>query len=192
MAQAMRILPPIAHDNNTTIIFINQIRMKIGIMFGNPETTPGGNALKFSASQRVDVRKIEKLKDGTSKDSEFIGNVTRARIVKNKVAAPFKDAQFTIQYGQGIDKYADIVDSASITGIIKKAGAWFSYNNENIGQGKNKTIAYLKENPKVYEEIMQKLQGTYIAPIPKNENIQKGKQNEFIRNINLPSTKSSI
>ena len=195
MSQAMRMLPPIAHDNGTTVIFINQLRMKIGIMFGNPETTSGGESLKYYASQRVDVRRIEKLKDGTGKDSEFIGNVTRARVVKNKVAAPFKDAQFTIEYGVGINKYADIVDSASMKGIIKKAGAWFSYNNENIGQGKNKTIAYLEENPELYEEIVQKLQGTYVFPkIPelKDNKEEKGKQNELIRNINLSSIKSTV
>jgi len=165
MSQAMRLLTPITHDNNTTIIFINQLRMKIGIMFGNPETTSGGESLKYYASQRVDVRRIEKLKDGTSKDSEFIGNVTRAKVVKNKVAPPFKNAQFTIEYGIGIDKYADIIDSASTRGIIKKAGAWFSYNEENIGQGKIKTSLYLKDNPKVYKEIIQKLEGTFVPKI---------------------------
>jgi recombination protein RecA len=162
MSQAMRMLAPTSHANETTIIFINQIRMKIGVMFGSPETTSGGESLKYYASQRVDVRRVEKLKEGTGKDIEFVGNVTRARVVKNKVAPPFRDAMFTIQYGLGIDKYSDLIDSATKEGIIKKAGAWFSYKDENIGQGKGKTSNYLQENPDVYIEIKQLLEELFV------------------------------
>jgi len=164
MSAAMRHLAPITHDNNTTIIFINQIRMKIGVMFGSPETTSGGESLKYYASQRVDIRRIEKLKEGTGKDIEFVGNVTRARVVKNKIAPPFREAQFTIQYGVGIDKFLDLIDSAVKLNIIKKSGAWFSYKGCMIGQGKAKTSLYLQENPTVYNEIKQILEGSYQEP----------------------------
>ena len=184
MSQAMRLLAPTSHTNNTTIIFINQIRMKIGVMFGSPETTSGGESLKYYASQRVDVRRIEKLKEGTGKDITFVGNVTRARVVKNKVASPFKDALFTIEYGLGIDKYADLIDCAASEGIIKKAGAWFSYKGENIGQGKIKTGIYLQENPQVYKEIEQILQE---LALPK-----EGEINEFIEESDVSSIESSL
>jgi recombination protein RecA len=184
MSQAMRMLAPTTHNNETTIIFINQIRMKIGVMFGSPETTSGGESLKYYASQRVDIRRIEKLKEGTGKDIEFVGNVTRARVVKNKVAPPFRDALFTIQYGTGIDKSADLIDCAANEGIIKKAGAWFSYKGENIGQGKIKTGIYLQENPQVYKEIEQILQE---LALPK-----KGELNEFIEQSDVSGTESSL
>jgi recombination protein RecA len=187
MSQAMRLLAPTTHENETTMIFINQIRMKIGVMFGSPETTSGGESLKYYASQRVDVRRIEKVKEGSGKDIEFVGNVTRARVVKNKVAPPFKDALFTIQYGEGIDRYADLIDCASKEGIIKKAGAWFSYQNENIGQGKVKTSLYLEENPKVYIEIKQKLDGTYV-PIEEDTSGNNG----IIKEPNVLSTQSTV
>ena len=184
MSQAMRMLSPVAHANETTMIFINQLRMKIGVMFGSPETTSGGESLKYYASQRVDVRRVEKLKEGTGKDIEFVGNVTRARIVKNKVAPPFKDAMFTIQYGLGIDKYSDLIDSASKEGIIKKAGAWFSYKGDNIGQGKGKTSIYLQENPDVYKEIKQILQGVFV-PL-------EGEADGLIQESNVLSVESTI
>ncbi|MAG39549.1 recombinase RecA [Candidatus Pacearchaeota archaeon] len=184
MSQAMRMLAPTSHANETTIIFINQIRMKIGVMFGSPETTSGGESLKYYASQRVDVRRVEKLKEGTGKDIEFVGNVTRARVVKNKVAPPFRDAMFTIQYGLGIDRYSDLIDCAANEGIIKKAGAWFSYKGDNIGQGKGKTSIYLQENPDVYLEIKQILEGTFV-PV-------QGENDGFIEQPDVSSIESTI
>tara|TARA_Y100000310_G_C20680333_1_gene815544 strand:+ start:865 stop:1935 length:1071 start_codon:yes stop_codon:yes gene_type:complete len=184
MSQAMRLLAPTTHDNGTTIIFINQIRMKIGVMFGSPETTSGGESLKYYASQRVDVRRVEKLKEGTGKDIEFVGNVTRARVVKNKVAPPFRDALFTIQYGLGIDKYLDLIDSATKEGIIKKAGAWFSYKGDNIGQGKGKTSIYLQDNPSVYIEIKELLEGLHV--------LSQGEDDGFIEQPDVSSIESTI
>ena len=178
MSQAMRLLSIAAHDNNTTLIFINQIRMKIGVMFGSPETTSGGNALKFYASQRVDVRKVGKVKEGAGDNITFTANLTRAKIVKNKVAPPFRQANFTIEFGTGIDKYLDLLDSATKEGIIKKAGAWFSYKGENIGQGKTKTAAYLQENPDVYIEVRKLL--------------EQGEEDESIRQCDVPSLESSL
>jgi len=135
------------------IIFINQIRMKIGVMFGNPETTTGGNALKFYASVRIDIRRIGAIKD---KD-DVIGSQTRVKIVKNKVAPPFKTVDFDIMYGEGISKTGELVDLGVKSGIIDKAGAWFSYNGEKIGQGRENAKNFLKENPAIAEEIENKI-----------------------------------
>jgi recombination protein RecA len=135
------------------MLFINQLRMKIGVMFGNPETTTGGNALKFYATQRIDIRRIAAIKNG----EEVIGNRTRVKIVKNKVAAPFTQCEFDILYGAGISREASILDLASELDIIQKSGSWFSYNNERIGQGRENTRLFLKDNVELCNEIEQKI-----------------------------------
>ncbi len=153
MSQALRKLTGSISRSNTTVIFINQLRMKIGVMFGNPETTTGGNALKFYASVRMDIRRTAAIKDGET----VVGNRTTVKIVKNKVAPPFRSVEFDIIYGEGISKSGDIVDVASEAGIIEKAGAWFSYNNSKIGQGRDNSKKFLEENPLIMEEIRQKV-----------------------------------
>ena len=149
MSQAMRKLTGSISRSNCMVIFINQIRMKIGVMFGSPETTTGGNALKFYSSVRLDIRRIGAIKDG----DEVVGNETRVKVVKNKMAPPFKVVEFQILYGKGINKNAEIIEFAVKKGIIEKAGAWYSYKGDKIGQGIAKTSEFLKENPKVLEEI---------------------------------------
>ncbi len=149
MSQALRKLTAIIAKSGTVVIFINQLREKVGVVYGNPETTPGGRALKFFASVRIDVRRQEAIKNGT----EFIGNKTRAKIVKNKVAPPFKEAEFDILYGQGISKESNILDVAVENGIIKKSGAWFSYNDEKIGQGRDNVRKYMQENKEFTADI---------------------------------------
>lgn len=153
MSQALRKLTASISKSNATLIFINQIRMKIGVMFGNPETTTGGNALKFYASIRIDIRRIGSIKD---KD-EVIGNQTRIKIVKNKVAPPFKTVEVDILYGEGISKLGEIIDLGVKADIIEKAGSWFSYGTERIGQGRENVKQYLKDHPKVADEIEAKL-----------------------------------
>ena len=153
MSQALRKLTATVARSNTLIIFINQIRMKIGVMFGNPETTTGGNALKFYASVRMDIRRIGAIKD---KD-DVIGSQTRVKIVKNKVAPPFKTVDFDIMYGEGISKTGELIDLGVKAGIIEKAGAWFSYNGDKIGQGRENAKNYLRDNPAVAEEIEAKI-----------------------------------
>ena len=153
MSQALRKLTSTVSRSNTLIIFINQIRMKIGVMFGNPETTTGGNALKFYASVRMDIRRIGAIKD---KD-DVIGSQTRVKIVKNKVAPPFKTVDFDIMYGEGISKTGELIDLGVKAGIVDKAGAWFSYNGEKIGQGRENAKSYLRDNPAVAEEIENKI-----------------------------------
>ncbi len=157
MSQALRKITAAISKTNTCVIFINQLREKIGVMFGNPETTTGGKALKFYASVRLDVRRVDGLKDG----SEVTGARTRVKVVKNKLAAPFKQAEFDMLYGQGISVYGCILDLAVERGYILKSGSWFSYNDEKIGQGKDKAIAYLRNNPKIAEEIDKKLRADY-------------------------------
>lgn len=149
MSQALRKLTANIKQKNCMVIFINQIRMKIGVMFGNPETTTGGNALKFYASVRLDIRRIGSVKDG----EDIIGNETRVKVVKNKVAAPFRQAEFTIGFGKGIDKTGEIVDLAVTHDLIQKSGAWFSYNEAKIGQGKKKACEYLDDNPELRDQI---------------------------------------
>ncbi|MEI9913479.1 MAG: recombinase RecA [Candidatus Saccharibacteria bacterium] len=149
MSQALRKLTGVISRSNTTVIFINQIRMKIGVMFGNPETTAGGNALKFYASVRMDIRRIGQIKQG----DKVIGNRTRIKVVKNKIAPPFKEAEFDIMYNQGISKAGDILDLAAARDIVEKSGAWYAYKGEKIGQGREATKAYLDKNPKVRDEI---------------------------------------
>ena len=153
MSQALRKLTGSISKTHCTIIFINQIRMKIGVMFGNPETTTGGNALKFYSSIRVDIRRIGALKD---KD-EIIGNQTRVKVVKNKVAPPFRVVEFDILYGEGISRTGEVIDLGVKAGIVDKSGSWYSYNNTRIGQGKENARQYLKENPQVQEEIEDKI-----------------------------------
>ena len=149
MSQALRKLTGIVNKTNCTCIFINQLREKVGVMYGNPETTPGGRALKFYASVRIDIRRGEQLKDG----SEVVGNRTKAKIVKNKVAPPFRVAEFDILYGEGISKEGSLLDAAVTLDIIHKSGAWFSYGDQRIGQGRENTRKYLKENPEFAREI---------------------------------------
>jgi recombination protein RecA len=153
MSHAMRKFTGILKRSNTALIFINQIRMKIGVMFGNPETTPGGNALKFYSSMRLDIRRIAALKDG----QEVIGNRTRVKVVKNKVAPPFKTAEFDIVYGEGISKAGDLLDLAVEQDIIEKSGAWYSYEGERIGQGRENAKAFLKEHGDMAAGIEQKV-----------------------------------
>ena len=153
MSQAMRKLSGIISKTKCVAIFINQIREKVGVMYGNPETTPGGRALKFYSTIRLDVRRGEQLKNG----SEAVGNKTVVKVVKNKVAPPFKVAEVEIIYGEGISKMGELIDAAVNAGVINKAGAWFSYNGEKIGQGRENVKAYLKANPGVYEEILAKV-----------------------------------
>lgn len=149
MSQALRKLSGIINKTNTTAIFINQLREKVGVMFGNPETTPGGRALKFYASVRLDVRRGEQIKVGDS----VIGNRTNIKVVKNKVAPPFKSASVDMMYGEGISREGELCDIASDLGIMEKSGAWYSYNGEKIGQGKENTKIFLKNNPEIVEEI---------------------------------------
>ena len=149
MSQALRKITGSIQKSNTLVIFINQIRMKIGVMFGSPETTTGGNALKFYSSVRLDIRRIGAIKDG----DEVVGNETMVKVVKNKMAPPFKVVEFQILYGKGINKNAEIIEHGVKKGIIEKAGAWYSYKGDKIGQGIAKTSEFLKENPKILEEI---------------------------------------
>lgn len=149
MSQALRKLTAVISKTNTCLIFINQLREKIGVMFGNPETTAGGKALKFYASVRLDVRKVDVIKDGAS----IVGNRTKVKIVKNKLAPPFRTAEFDIVYGKGISSLGCVLDVAVQRGLIVKSGSWFSYNGEKIGQGREKAIDYLRQNPDLAEEI---------------------------------------
>lgn len=153
MSQAMRKLTGVISKSKTSIVFINQIRMKIGVMFGNPETTTGGNALKFYASVRLDIRRIASLKDGDN----VIGGRTRVKVVKNKVAPPFKECEFDVIFGEGISKTGDLLDLAAAKNIITKSGTWFSYNETRMGQGRDNCKVFLKEHPEVYAEIDNKL-----------------------------------
>ncbi len=154
MSQALRKLTGVISRSNATVIFINQIRMKIGVMFGNPETTTGGNALKFYASVRMDIRRIAQIKQG----EEIIGNRTRVKVVKNKIAPPFRQAEFDIMYNQGISYSGDVLDLATEKGIVEKSGAWFAYGGEKIAQGREAAKKYLEENPKVLSEVAKKVQ----------------------------------
>ncbi len=157
MSQAMRKLTGPAHVTNCTIIFINQIRMKIGLVFGNPETTTGGNALKFYASQRLDIRRTGVVKSGQGDDAEAVGIKARVKVIKNKIAPPFKEAEFNIMFGKGIDREADSLYTAVMAGVVEKKGAWYAYNGANFAQGEEKAIDYLRANPDVLAEIESKV-----------------------------------
>ena len=158
MSQALRKLTGNIKRSNAMVIFINQIRMKIGVMFGSPETTTGGNALKFYSSVRLDIRRIGAIKKG----DEVIGNQTRVKVVKNKVSPPFKQAEFEILYGEGISREGEIIEHGVNQGIIEKAGSWYSYGSDRIGQGKENVRAYLKENPEIAGEIEARIRATLM------------------------------
>ena len=176
MSQALRKLTAAISKSNCLVLFINQLREKVGVMFGNPETTTGGRALKFYSSIRMDVRRIESLKQG----GDVVGNRTRVKVVKNKVAPPFKEAEFDIMFGQGISREGDILDLAAEINVVSKSGAWYAYNGEKIGQGRENAKLYLKENPAVMDEIEQKVREKYgLTGTPsEDENKAKGKAKE--------------
>ncbi|MDB5166345.1 MAG: recombinase RecA [Candidatus Saccharibacteria bacterium] len=159
MSQALRKLTGVISRSKVTVVFINQIRMKIGVMFGNPETTTGGNALKFYASVRMDIRRISQIKQADA----VIGNRTRVKVVKNKVAPPFREAEFDIMYNQGISRTGDVLDLAVTHDIVEKAGAWFSYNGEKVGQGREASKQFLQEHPEIMEELAKKVQDAVTA-----------------------------
>jgi recombination protein RecA len=167
MSQALRKLTGTIKRTNSMVIFINQIRMKIGVMFGSPETTTGGNALKFYASMRLDIRRIGSIKKG----DDIVGNETRVKVVKNKVSPPFREAIFDIMYGEGISRQGEIIDLGVECDIVEKSGAWYSYNGERVGQGKDNAREFLKENPEIAKEIEAKIReklgvnvGSVISP----------------------------
>jgi recombination protein RecA len=161
MSQALRKLAGAISKSNCVVLFINQLREKVGVMFGNPETTPGGRALKFYASVRLDIRRIDSIKQG----DEVLGNRTRVKVVKNKVAPPFKQAEFDIMYGQGISKEGSILDAGVNNDIVQKSGSWFAYNDQKLGQGRENAKAYLKENPDISFEIENKIRSKHNLPL---------------------------
>lgn len=172
MSQALRKLAGAINKSNTTAVFINQLREKVGIMFGNPETTSGGRALKFYASVRLDIRKIDIIKQG----NDIMGNRTRARVVKNKVAPPFRQAEFDIMYGEGISKTGDVLDVAADLEIVKKAGAWYSYGEHRLGQGRENAKQFLQENPNIYLEIENLIRRHYNLPeadLPRTNSVEE-------------------
>jgi len=163
MSQALRKLTANLNKTNTVLIFINQIRMKIGVMFGNPETTTGGNALKFYSTMRLDIRRTASLKEG----ADIIGNRTKVKVVKNKIAPPFKQAEFDIYYGEGISRESSLLDLGVAVDIIEKSGAWYSYNGERMGQGRENVRNFMKENPEITAEIEQRVREAYgLPPLP--------------------------
>lgn len=164
MSQALRKLTAAISKSRTTVIFINQIRMKLGVLFGNPETTTGGNALKFYSSVRLDIRRISAIKDG----QEVIGSRTRVKAVKNKLAPPFKEAEFDIMYGHGISKEGDVLDMATALNIVDKSGAWYSYGGERMGQGRENVKSFLKEHPDICSEIERQVRKSYGLKIKDN------------------------
>ena len=176
MSQALRKLAGVLNKSNTVAIFINQLREKVGVMFGNPEVTPGGRALKFYSSVRLDVRRVEALKI----NNEVVGNRTRVKVVKNKVAPPFREAEFDIVYGEGISKEGNVLDIGVNLNIVEKAGAWFSYNGTRIGQGRENAKQYLKDNPTVCAEIETKIRENYNDAFDKSlsESIEKISEDE--------------
>ena len=168
MSQALRKLTPVVSKNNCIVIFINQLREKVGVMFGNPETTTGGRALKFYASVRMDVRRIETLKQ----TGEMVGNRTRIKVVKNKIAPPFKEAEFDIMFGKGISKEGDILDLAVKCNIIEKSGSWFAYDNQKIGQGRENAKLFLTDNPDILETVEKKVREYYLEENTNQENAE--------------------
>lgn len=179
MSQALRKLAGVINKSNSVIVFINQLREKVGVMFGNPETTPGGRALKFYASVRLDIRRVESIKQ----DGNVIGNRVRVKVVKNKVAPPFREAEFDIIYGKGISKSGNILDLAVSLDIINKSGAWFSYNGERIGQGRENAKSYLENNPKMMDEVETKVRKHFEEAFEKslegtNKNLEQNSQDQ--------------
>lgn len=172
MSQALRKITGNINRSNCMVIFINQIRMKIGVMFGNPETTTGGNALKFYSSVRLDIRRIGSVKNG----DEIIGSETRVKVVKNKVAPPFRQAEFNIIYGEGVDKLGEIVDLGVKQGLVDKAGAWYSYKGEKIGQGKANVGKFLTENPEIADELESLIREQLLAPAKSKDKASKDEQ----------------
>jgi len=168
MSQALRKLTAIIGRTNTCVIFINQLREKIGVLFGNPETTTGGNALKFYASVRIDVRKIGQIKDG----EEVIGNRTRVKIVKNKVSPPFRKAEFDLMYGEGISKYGEVLDLATDLNIVKKSGSWFSYGDTKLAQGRENAKNIITDNPELFEELKRKVMDALVNKTEIQESIE--------------------
>ena len=177
MSQALRKLTGIMNKTGCTVIFINQLREKIGVMFGNPETTTGGRALKFYASVRMDVRRVETLKTG----GEMVGNRARVKVVKNKIAPPFKEAEFDIMFGKGISREGDILDLAANTGIVNKSGAWYSYNDAKIGQGRENTKNYFRENPEIMEEIEHKVRAHFGLEAEGNDENAGGQRSDSVK-----------
>jgi len=173
MSQALRKMTGNIKNSNTLVIFINQIRMKIGVMFGSPETTSGGNALKFYSSVRLDIRRIGAIKDG----DEIVGNETRVKVIKNKVAPPFKQTEFQILYGSGIYRLGEVIDLGVQEGLVDKAGAWYSYKDNRIGQGKKNAAAYLAENPEMAEEIEQTLRARLLGGLEAEEGSEEDVDN---------------
>jgi recombination protein RecA len=167
MSQALRKLTGNIKRSNTIVIFINQIRMKIGVMFGNPETTTGGNALKFYASVRLDIRRIGAIKNG----EEVVGNMTRVKVVKNKVAPPFREAEFEIMYGSGISREGEIIELGVLNGLVEKSGSWYAYKSERIGQGKDNTRTFLQQHPEIAREIEGQLREKLL---PKRNDLSRG------------------
>ncbi|MDX9788104.1 MAG: recombinase RecA [Desulfobacterales bacterium] len=167
MSQALRKLTGSIGKTNTTLIFINQIRMKIGVVFGNPETTTGGNALKFYASVRLDIRRSASIKEG----QEVLGNKTKVRVVKNKMAPPFREAEFDIMYGEGISQTGDLIDMGVLTGIIDKSGAWYSYDGERIGQGRENAKKFLKDNTDLFDAISLKVKAAMGIPLKEDRTV---------------------
>ena len=174
MSQAMRKLTGNLKNSNTMLVFINQIRMKIGVMFGSPETTTGGNALKFYASVRLDIRRIGAVKSG----DEIVGNETRVKVVKNKIAPPFKQAEFQIMYGEGINSHGELIDLGVAHKMVEKAGAWYSCNGERIGQGKANSIAYLKEHPEMAKDLDTRLRALLLSKPEEAEKTDKNQKKE--------------
>ena len=172
MSQALRKLAGNIAKTNCVVIFINQLRMKIGVMYGNPETTTGGNALKFYASVRIDIRRTEAIKNGT----EIVGNRTRAKIVKNKVAPPFKEAIFDIMYGEGISKEGSVLDMALQVNVVKKSGSWFTYGGDQLGQGRENVRQFLKDNPELTEEIENKVKAEFGLIEPTDQFAEDGNE----------------
>jgi recombination protein RecA len=176
MSQALRKLTSNIKNANCLVIFINQIRMKIGVMFGNPETTTGGNALKFYSSVRLDIRRIGAVKEG----DEITGNETRVKVVKNKISPPFKQCEFQILYGQGINHLGEVIDLGVKCDLIEKAGSWYAYNGDKIGQGKSNACEYLRENESIADEIEKKIRAQLMPVLKKDNKVEVAQKNDTI------------